>query len=147
MNDLINMLYAKNYALQSRCEKRPLGCVLILQDGTMIGGTNGAPNSLDKCNPCPRNNAISGTKLDICKAIHAERHTLLKCAFNGLSTKNSTLYLYTGVPCKDCLLELIQAGVKEIVCQEEEYYDKLSKSILSEWTGKGGQFRVYKLEE
>ena len=146
MDDFQNMLYAKNYAKNSRCEKRPLGCALILQDGTIIGGTNGPPYPLTKCNPCPRTNVASATKLEMCKAVHAERQTLLKCAFYGLNARKSTLYLYTGVPCKDCLLELIQAGVKEIVCQNDTFYDELSKDILSEWIEKGGIFRTYKLE-
>jgi deoxycytidylate deaminase len=46
-----------------------------------------------------------------------------------------------GVPCKDCLLELIEAGISEIVCIQETYYDELSKDILKEWIDTGGKFR------
>jgi len=49
-----------------------------------------------------------------------------------------------GVPCKDCLVECLQAGVKEIVCIGDNYYDEMSKEILKEWVSKGGVFRIYK---
>lgn len=51
-----------------------------------------------------------------------------------------------GVPCKDCMVELVQAGVSEIVILKETYHDELSKSILQEWVRKGGVFRVFEGE-
>lgn len=50
-----------------------------------------------------------------------------------------------GVPCKDCLLELIEAGISEIVCIKETYYDSLSEFILQEWIEAGGKFGVMRI--
>ena len=47
-----------------------------------------------------------------------------------------------GVPCKDCLLELIRAGVSEVVCIRETYYDEPSRYVLKEWIENGGKFRI-----
>ena len=91
---------------------------------------------------CPRLDSHIGTDTQKCRAVHAERQVLLKAAHLGLSTDGSTLYSYMGVPCKDCLLELCQAGIAEIVVIKETYYDELSKSILKEWIDSGRKFRV-----
>jgi deoxycytidylate deaminase len=75
-------------------------------------------------------------------AVHAERQALLNAARYGLCTERAILYSDMGVPCKDCMLEIISAGVAEIVCKEETYYDASSEHILNEWVSKGGKFRV-----
>ena len=54
------------------------------------------------------------------------------------------MYSYMGVPCKDCLLEISSAGVSEIVCIRETYYDALSRDILKELIDEGSiRFRIY----
>jgi dCMP deaminase len=144
MTDKEYMLEAKNAALKSRCIKRPLGCVLVFEDGSYIEGTNGAPKPLKACNPCPRmiKGSHSGQDMDLCRAVHAERQVLLKAAKFGYATEGAKLYSYMGVPCKDCYIELIEAGISEIICINETYYDELSKKILKEWRENGGIFRV-----
>ncbi len=143
--DKFYMVAAKNAALASRCHKRQVGCVLAFTDGSYINGTNGPPKPLSKCEPCPRmvRNSISGIDLDLCKAIYAERQVLLIAAKMGYVTDGAILYSYMGVPCKDCLIELCEAGIKEIVCLEYTFYDKKSKEILNEWIKKGLKFRIF----
>ncbi len=141
--DLCYMVIARNAASNSTCAKKHLGCVLVLKNAdVVIRGTNGPPQGLKKCDPCPRLGSHNGTNLDKCRAVHAERQVILKAAHLGLSTCGSTLYSYMGVPCKDCLLELYQAGVAEIVVIKETYYYELSRDILKEWIDGGGEFRV-----
>jgi deoxycytidylate deaminase len=129
----------------STCNKKKIGCVLVLTRGKqgMLQGANGPPHPLGRCNLCPRLNVKSGTCLDKCRAVHAERDVLLKAAKFGFCTKDSILYSPSGVPCSQCLLELIAAGMVELVCGRETYYDELSKSILAEWRSKGGKFRIF----
>lgn len=147
MDDEDYMLLAKYAARESTCVKKQLGCVLVITRGRKgyIQGTNGPPYPLGKCDPCPRLNSHGGTGLDKCRAVHAERRVLLLAAKFGFCTKDAILYSYMGVPCSQCMLELIEAGVAEIVCQRETYYDSLSKEILNEWIEKGGEFRIYDL--
>jgi len=142
--DLKYMVKAGEAASSSTCAKKQLGCVLVLKNTNtnIITGANGPPAGLKKCDPCPRLDSHNGVDTQKCRAVHAERQTILKAACFGLSTDGSTLYSYMGVPCKDCLLELWQAGVAEIVVMNETYYDELSKSILKEWIDSGRKFRV-----
>lgn len=139
------MWLAQQAAHASTCVKKQLGCVLVLTRGSggYIQGSNGPPYPLKRCDPCPRLNSHNATDLGKCRAVHAERQVLLRAARFGFCTKDSVLYSYMGVPCSSCMLELIEAGVAEIVCLRETYYDELSKDILKEWVAAGGWFRVY----
>lgn len=142
MKDIEYMREAKNAVLESTCKKKQLGCVLRFTDDSYIQGTNGAPKRLNPCVQCPRLNNHQGTELNKCRAVHAERQVLLKAAKMGYTTDEAILYSYMGVPCKDCLLELIEAGISKIVCIRETYYDELSRQILKEWITMGGNFVV-----
>ncbi len=130
---------------ESTCSKKQLGCTLVFTRGRKghITGFNGPPHPLERCAPCPRLESHEGTDLEKCRAVHAERQVLLLAAKFGFRTEGAVLYSYMEVPCKDCMLELIQAGVAEIVCLRETYHDDLSKDILREWVAKGGKFRIY----
>lgn len=84
---------------------------------------------------CPRRifGYTSGKGLHLCQAGHSERNALIQAARNGIATKDITLYCYCGVPCKDCMIEIINAGVKEIVCiKEEKDYDNYSRILAEE---------------
>lgn len=49
---------------------------------------------------------------------HAERNAIYNAARIGVSLKESTAYITSGLPCMDCARGLIQAGVKKVVCKE-----------------------------
>ena len=70
------------------------------------------------CKVCPRRlvNAKSGERLELCGCAHAERNALASASRNGVSTENSTMYCYCSVPCHECTTQIIQSGVKEVVC-------------------------------
>ena len=99
------------------CTKRSVAAVLELADGSLIFGWNGPPICFaDYCKPCPRLNAKSGTKMELCPAVHAEVSTVLNASRRGTGgTRDSKLYITCGLPCKDCMKELIVAGVEEII--------------------------------
>jgi len=144
------MKQAKEAAKRSTCSNKQLGCILmthpIANNIYSFEGWNGPPDILEECITCKKSE--HGWKdAHKCPAVHAERRALLRVAANGICTKGSILYSYMGIPCKDCLLELIEAGVKEIVVLRETYYDELSKEILHKWIECGGVFRVYKEKE
>ena len=146
-DDAYYMRLARKAADCATCRKKQLGTVLVLRNGSTFIGYNGPPSYLGECsNPCPRAESHSGTYLHLCPAIHAERLPILMAARLGICTTHSKLYSYMGVPCKDCLLELVAAGVSEIICIRETYYDELSKKILKAWISKGGKFRVVEVD-
>lgn len=127
------MMEAKNEARFTSCRKKELGAVLVLKSGILLKGHNGPPEELSRCNICPRIGRGGPMTLWECRAVHAERAVLLQAARHGTATEGSTLYAYMGVPCKDCMLELIAAGVTRIVVERETYYDEMSRTLVSEW--------------
>ncbi|HNQ19625.1 MAG TPA: dCMP deaminase family protein [Bacteroidales bacterium] len=126
------------------CLRQKVGCLLVRNDNTIIStGYNGAPKDIVSCgekNECYRikNNIISGTKQELCFAVHAEQNALIFAARHGLSTLNSKCYV-TLQPCVICLKLLIQAGIKEIIyinkynIEFEHYYDIAKNVILKQY--------------
>jgi dCMP deaminase len=93
-------------------------------------------------NICPRRimGFESGEGLQYCPSAHSERNCLINAARLGVSTLGTTLYLNTILPCKDCLIELINAGVEEIVSLELKRYNDID--FLLSYSG----IRVRKFE-
>ena len=81
------------------CTKRSVAAVLELADGSLIFGWNGPPICFaDYCKPCPRLNAKSGTKMELCPAVHAEVSTVLNASRRGTgSTRDSKLCIRSTV--------------------------------------------------
>ena len=64
--------------------------------------------------------------------IPAERNALINAARMGIQTKDCYLYMDCGVPCTPCLVEIINAGIKEIIITELKFYDQSSQYLLKE---------------
>lgn len=85
-------------------------------------------------NFCPRRvlGYPSGQGLDICVAAHAERNALLQAARLGIRTKGGTLYCWCGQVCKDCAIEIVNAGISELVFLDGmPDYDGLAGEVLA----------------
>ena len=82
----------------------------------------------------------SGEGLEWCVAGHAERNALINAARNEVRTKGTILYMDCGTPCTPCLVEIINAGVKEIVITKEHYYDASARYVLKD---SGLKWRIY----
>lgn len=149
-------------ALNSKCLSRQIGTVLVRDRSVVSTGYNGPPvgvphcdvrhktdkylmelykakeglniRETDKVTTCPRRllEYKSGEGLHLCPAGHAERNALINAAKDGVSTKGCKLYMNCGIPCAPCLIEIINAGVGEIIVTSTEFYDPLSEWILSE---------------
>jgi dCMP deaminase len=144
---------------RKRCYSRQIGAVLVKNDSIISTGINGPPRGIPMCdewrgnwadkvdgklghtasmkevgNQCPRRvlEIPSGQGLEYCSAAHAERNAILMCAKNGISTDKGILFLTCGVPCKDCMIEIIQAGIQAIFCANDEIYDSLSYELAHE---------------
>lgn len=84
---------------------------------------------------CPRQTLgySSGKGLHLCQAGHAERNAIVQAARNGISTKDTIMYAYCLLPCKDCCIEIINSGIKKIVCLDSRPdYDRYSRVLLNE---------------
>jgi dCMP deaminase len=66
----------------------------------------------------------SGQGLEWCVAGHAERNAIVNAARKGMpALEGCSIYMTCGVPCTPCLVEIINAGIEEIVCTEVAFYD------------------------
>ena len=74
----------------------------------------------------------SGEGLEWCVAGHAERNALINAAYHGIATKGCKLYMDCGVPCTPCLVEIINAGIEEIIITKWHVYDQSSIYLLKE---------------
>jgi len=124
---------------QSKCFSRQVGVVLVRDKSIISTGYNGPPRRVPHCNErskqemCPRQveGYKSGEGLHMCVAAHAELNVILNAARMGVCTNGTTLYCDCGVPCKNCLIASINAGIEEIVCTNMDYYDDLSPFLLA----------------
>ncbi len=82
----------------------------------------------------------SGEGLEWCVAGHAERNALINAARMGIGTKGTILYMDCGMPCTPCMVEIVNAGVEQIVVTKETFYDQSAEYVLKE---SGLKWRVY----
>jgi deoxycytidylate deaminase len=110
--ETINVLL-EDALCRSTCVKRAVGAVMELANGALVAGWNGPTEDFEiYCIPCPRGDAKSGDRMDICPAVHAEIRALLRCRSDA---RRGTLWITCGLPCKDCMKELVEAGITKIV--------------------------------
>lgn len=129
-----------------RCDERWLVDEdMRIKAGLQTKGTNPDENELKKLyinklyGKCPRYISEMGFKsgqgLEWCVAGHAERNAIVNAARHGLhALKGTSIYMTCGVPCTPCLVEIINAGIKEIVVTaiKGAFYDQSSKYLLKE---------------
>ena len=132
-SDRMYMDIAYTVSKRSSCLRRKVGAVLVANKHIISTGYNGAPKGVKSCydkNKCLRDNFASGTKLEYCIAAHAEANAIAQAAFHGIATEGATIYtIYS--PCSFCAKIIINAGIKEVV-YEEEYTDILGIMLLKE---------------
>jgi dCMP deaminase len=125
---------ARLVATRSTCLRRHVGAILVKEKRILSTGYNGAPAGLKHCVEvgCLREEASipSGTRHELCRALHAEQNAIVQAAYHGISIAGSILYC-TNKPCVICSKMLINAGIKRIY-YDEGYDDALSDTILDE---------------
>ena len=72
----------------------------------------------------------SGTRAELCYAVHAEQNAICQAAKLGISLEGATLYC-THQPCSICAKIIVNSGIKRIVYREG-YPDEFAMKILSE---------------
>ncbi|MEM2974156.1 MAG: cytidine/deoxycytidylate deaminase family protein [Candidatus Micrarchaeia archaeon] len=116
------MTICENVARRSTCKRHKLGALIVRDKQILATGYNGAPRGLPHCLDlgCMRDKLgiESGTRHEICAAVHAEQNAILQCAYHGVSTKDSTMYVNAS-PCRICAKMIINAGIKKVVYRGE----------------------------
>jgi len=120
---------------RSTCRRHNVGAVLVGEGKEIIStGYNGAVRGGKDCLElgCLRDQLgiESGTRHEICRAVHAEQNAIIQAARHGANIEGSTLYC-TDSPCIICSKMLINAGIKDVIFARG-YPDKLSLEMLTE---------------
>lgn len=114
---------------------RHVGAIIVRDKRVMTTGYNGAPSGIESCEEkgeCLRRklNIPSGTKQEICFAVHAEQNAIIQAAKYGINVNGATLYC-THQPCVICAKMIINAGIARVV-YEEGYPDAFSLRLFRE---------------
>jgi len=105
-------------AERSTCVRHHVGAVAVRDKHILSTGYNGAAAGMKDCLElgCLRNELKieSGTRHEICRAIHAEQNVIIQAALHGVSLEGSTIYA-THSPCILCAKMLANARIKKFV--------------------------------
>ena len=110
----------------SKCPRKQFAAIMVDEDNQILSlGYNGTIRGQcgDFCggDVCTRDvrNIPSGRETDI-GCVHAEENAILNCARQGVSCKDSTLYI-NGEPCAKCAIRIAQVGITKVVCYGGSY--------------------------
>jgi len=121
-------------AERSTCLRHHMGAVAVKDKHILTTGYNGAPAGLKDCLElgCLRDaqNIPSGTRTEICRAIHAEQNVIIQAALHGISLEGCTIYC-THTPCVLCAKMMVNARVKRVVIFTK-YADDSFKELFRE---------------
>lgn len=116
-------------------EARHVGAIIVRDKRVVATGYNGAPSGIVNCverGECLRRklNIPSGTKHEVCYAVHAEQNAIVQAAKYGIPIQGATLYC-THQPCVICAKMIINSGIARVV-YEEGYPDEFSMQLFEE---------------
>ena len=106
------MANAELISKRSTCDRAFVGAVLVKDNRIIATGYNGGVSETDNCNEV-------GHYMEdghCIRTVHAEMNALIQCAKEGISTKNTEIYV-THFPCINCTKALLQAIVVKITYQ------------------------------
>jgi dCMP deaminase len=126
-----------------------MGAVLVSERATISTGYNGTPSGVTDCvdGGCLRcaSDVSPWEEYDACICVHAEMNAILLAGRRGTPTAGTSLYTEVR-PCLSCLKELIQAGVVEIVFDQDFEYSN-DREISYQRLVKESGMRLRKLSE
>lgn len=121
-------------AERSTCLRHHIGAVIVKNNYVISTGYNGAASGVKDCLElgCLRDQMgiASGTRHEICRAIHAEQNAIIQAALHGVSTENATLYC-THSPCIICAKMIVNAKIKKVIVSKY-YPDKSYEDLFKE---------------
>lgn len=105
---------AEQVKLKSKDESTQIGAVVVGLDNEVLStGYNSFPRGLDDTKQERQERPEKYFWFE-----HAERNAIYNAARIGVSLKNSTIYLTSGIPCMDCARGIVNSGIKTVYCKE-----------------------------
>lgn len=113
---------------------RQVGAIIVKNKRILTTGYNGAPQGVVSCKErgeCLRIKLgiKSGTRHELCYAVHAEQNAIIQAARLGIVLDGATLYC-THQPCVICAKMIINAGITRIV-YKQGYPDEFAMQLLN----------------
>lgn len=126
------MEIASVVAKRSTCLRNQVGALFVRNKRILTTGYNGAPAGLQHCDVvgCAREGVASGTRHELCRAVHAEQNAIIQAALHGISIEGATLYC-THQPCILCAKMMINARIRKVVYRER-YPDETALKFLEQ---------------
>jgi dCMP deaminase len=91
---------------------RKVGAIIIDDNKNIIStGYNDIPKN------CEKKPERYSKELKYLWIVHAEESAILNAVYNGISLKNTTMYI-NWFPCAKCAGQIINSGIKKIICSE-----------------------------
>jgi dCMP deaminase len=104
---------AEQVKLKSKDESTQIGAVVVGLDNEVLStGYNSFPRGLDDTKQERQERPEKYFWFE-----HAERNAIYNAARIGVSLKNSTIYLTSGIPCMDCARGIVNSGIKVVWCK------------------------------
>lgn len=120
---------------RGNCIRRHVAAVVIQDRRVVSTGYNGTPRGTRNCcdGGCARcaSDAPSGSGLGECVCSHAEENAITQAAYHGTSLRGAVLYT-TLSPCLTCAKLIINAGIEEVVYDEEYEFSRQTLALFQE---------------
>jgi len=120
---------AREISTWSKDPSTKIGAVIVNDDRRILAtGYNGFPKGIEDTAERYENKEVKYETV-----IHAEMNAIYNATYNGISLRDSTIYVW-GLPvCNDCARGIIQVGIKRVVMSANDIPEKwvasFSKSL------------------
>ena len=122
-------------ARRSNCRRRNVAALIVKDRRIISTGYNGTPRGITNCSDggCPRcaSDAPSGSNLGECICAHAEENAIVQAACHGIAVEGAAIYC-TMSPCLMCCKMIINAGIREVVYEEEYRFSDQARALLQQ---------------
>ncbi len=126
----------KSISKRATCDRGRTACIVVKDKRILCTGYVGSPVGLPHCDEIghlyeTRYDA-NGKKSEHCiRTVHAEQNAIAQAAKYGISIDGSTIYMKLE-PCFWCVKQMINAGIKRVVCMKRYHAAELSRKFLKE---------------
>lgn len=118
---------------RSNCVRRDVAAVVVKDRRVVSTGYNGTPRGVTNCceGGCERcaGSSPSGSGLGECICSHAEENAITQAAYHGTCLRDAVVYC-TLSPCLICAKMIINAGIREVVYDEDYEFSEQTQHLL-----------------